>query len=310
MTELNTVNTLKTCLITGGNGYLGRHIYEHLSGLNFRISTLGRGLNNTHVHDLSLEIPVFDTNFEVIVHCAGKAHSFPTNPQEKLAFFDVNVKGTKNLLKALEAAPKLPNCFVFMSSVSVYGLNKGLEIVEDQPLQSQHPYGKSKIEAETVIESWCKEHSVKCLILRLPLLAGKNPPGNLKMMIEGIRKGYYFNISRESVRKSIVMAEDVAKIIPESLEIGGIYNLTDGQHPSFKELADLIADQLGKPKPKSLPTWLGSTLSFLGNKFSFLSPINAYKLDKLTSSLTFDDNKARTKLNWNPQPVLKRFRID
>ena len=310
MTNLDpSYEVSNTCLITGGNGYLGKHIYQHLSHLNYKISTLGKKNNNTFVYDLSTQVPILNRSFKTVVHCAGRAHSFPQTKEQEQAFFDVNVTGTSNLLSALEAAPTLPSHFVFMSSVSVYGLNKGIDINEEEPLQSSYPYGKSKIEAEQVIISWCKRHGVTCLILRLPLLAGKNPPGNLRVMIEGIKKGYYFNLSKKSVRKSIVMADDVAKIIPKSLNMSGIFNLTDGYHPSFQELAVLIAGQVNRPLPKSFPSWMSRVLMFLVKKFGFLSPINAYKFQKLTSSLTFDDSKARETIGWNPTPVLSAFKI-
>lgn len=309
MTDLASADKgMHRCLITGGNGYLGRHISAHLSN-KYDIITLGRGEDNTYRNDLSLEVPVFDQNFEVVVHCAGKAHSFPRTTREKQAFFDVNVKGTKNLLEALENASFHPKSFVFISSVSVYGATEGLDINEETPLFSSYAYGASKIEAEKLILAWCKKHQITCLILRLPLLAGKNPPGNLKMMIKGIKSGYYFNIAGGYARKSVVMAEDVAQIIPKALNIGGVYNLTDGYHPSFGELADLIAKQLHIRRPKTIPKWIALTLSFIANKLGFISPINAYKFAKLNANLTFDDTKARKNLGWKPNKVLENFQI-
>lgn len=298
-----------TCLLTGGNGYLGTYVQQHLDECGFQIATLGRSDHNTFAVDLAVEIPTINKSFDIVVHCAGKAHRFPKNEHERKAFFDVNLRGTQNLLTALEAAPNLPKHFVFMSSVSVYGLNQGFNINEAQPLQSNYAYGKSKIEAEKLIVSWCKQHGISFLILRLPLLAGKNPPGNLKMMIKGIKRGYYFNISTEPVRKSIVMAEDVARLIPATIGMTGTFNLTDGYHPSFQELATLIAEQLHKPKPLNIPHWLCKALIFSSKAFSFISPINAYKFQKLTASLTFDDSKARNLLGWNPRPVLEAFKL-
>ena len=307
--NISTETVSGTCLLTGGNGYLGTYVRQHLDACGFEVATLGRSENNTFVVDLSVEMPAINKSFDIVVHCAGKAHSFPKNENESKAFFDVNLIGAQNLLNALEAAPALPKHFVFMSSVSVYGLNQGVNVNETQPLQSNYPYGKSKIEAEKLIESWCRQHRITCLILRLPLLAGKNPPGNLKMMIEGIKKGYYFNISKEPVRKSIVMAEDVARLIPATIGMAGTFNLTDGYHPSFQELATLIAKQLHKPKPLSIPNWCSKGLMFSAKNFSFISPINAYKVQKLTLSLTFDDSKARSLLRWNPTPVLDAFKL-
>lgn len=46
-----------------------------------------------------------------------------------------------------------------------------------------------------------KQHNVVCTILRLPLLVGTNPPGNLGAMIKGIARGYYFNIGGGKSKK-------------------------------------------------------------------------------------------------------------
>ncbi|MGG8473430.1 NAD-dependent epimerase/dehydratase family protein, partial [Rahnella sp. PAMC25617] len=101
----------------------------------------------------------------------------PRTAIEKKQFYDVNVLGTLNLLKGLEKAG-VPEQFVFISSVSVYGQQSGIFINEDHPLEAKDPYGLSKIEAEDLVLKWCEQHRVVCTILRLPLLVGKNPPGN------------------------------------------------------------------------------------------------------------------------------------
>ncbi len=108
----------------------------------------------------------------------------------------------------------------------------------------------------------------------------------------------------------MVLAEDVAKIIPKVAEIGGIYNLTDGYHPSFKELSMLIAKQLNKKPPLNLPSFLVRIIAFAGDLLGSRAPLNSDKLKKITSDLTFDDTKARRILDWNPSLVLEGFRIN
>lgn len=299
---------IRTCLITGGNGYLGKYILEYLSSLDWEIATLGLKEANTYQCNLKENIPVLLGSFDFVVHCAGKAHFFPSTKEEKQDFYDVNVNGTKNLLKALEKASSLPKAIVFLSSVSVYGLDKGDLVNEETPLQSKYAYGQSKIEAEKVLIDWCNKNQVKYAILRVPLLAGKNPPGNLKNMINSIRRGYYFNIS-STVRKSMVMADDVAKIVPVALSVGGVYNLTDGNHPCVKELANLIAKQLGKTAPFTLPVLISPLFFFFSKLFLLFFPEETYKLQKLAATLTFDDSKARNMLGWEPDKVLDNFMI-
>ncbi|RYE11955.1 MAG: NAD-dependent epimerase/dehydratase family protein, partial [Rickettsiales bacterium] len=191
----------------------------------------------------------------------------------------------------------------------VYGKDTGTCIGENTSLLAKDPYGESKILAEKLIQNWCLKNSVICTILRLPLLAGSNPPGNLALMIKGIKLGYYCNIAGGKAQKSIVLAEDVAKIIPIVANIGGVYNLTDRYHPTFLELSELIAQQLGKSKPLNIPQWIANLMAKVGDLLSSKAPINSKKLSKITSDLTFDDSKAVAAFGWNPTPVLNGFKI-
>lgn len=293
-------------LLTGSNGFLGKIILE--SYKNAEVDTLSRS-NASINSDLSKDVPVINTAYDIVIHAAGKAHSVPKTEEEKKAFFDVNTKGTQNLLKALEQSRMLPKAFVFISTVAVYGKDTGNLINENEPLAAKDAYGLSKIEAEKIVRSWCQQHNVVCSILRLPLLVGPNPPGNLKSMINGIKKGFFFNIGQAEAKKSMVLASDVGVAIKNVAMLGGTYNLTDGYNPSFKELSLYIAQKLGKPAPKHIPGWLAGLMAKVGDMLGERAPINSAKQKKITSDLTFDDAKARSSFNWNPCPVLKGFEI-
>lgn len=293
-------------LLTGSNGFLGSNIYKHLDFAT--VETLGRYNCNFNV-DLAGQIPLLNNNYKLVIHAAGKAHTVPVTEKQKDDFYKVNVQGTKNLLYGLEQTSFLPTSFIFISSVAVYGKEIGLSIEENSSLLAKDPYGDSKIQTELLVQEWCKRNNVICTILRLPLLAGSNPPGNLGSMIKGIKGGYYFNIAGGKAKKSIVLAEDVAKIIPVVANIGGIYNLTDRCHPNFSELSKLIALQLGKSKPLNIPRWMANVLAKVGDLAGSKAPINSKKLSKITSNLTFDDSKAVAAFGWNPTPVLKGFKI-
>lgn len=288
-------------LITGASGFLGKSILNFFSSKDISILSLGRNSLNDIKCDLSSEIPNLNlTEIELVIHAAGKAHKIPKNKIEVSQFFEVNMKGTQNLLKSLEQLSKLPKYFVFISSVAVYGKEIGSNINENSVLNAKDPYGLSKIKAEQVVLDWCDQHNVICTILRLPLLVGKNPPGNLDAMIRAIQKGYYFNIGGGKAKKSMVLAEDVANFIPVIAPIGGVYNLTDGVHPIFKELSTAIAKKKIFNLPLPLAKIIAKTGDLLGNK----APLNTLKLKKITSDLTFDDSKARS-LGWNPRSVLE-----
>ncbi len=293
-------------LITGGNGFLGRIIKQIIIN-DCEIFTLGRNDSNYCV-DLSLNHIEFIEKFNVVIHCAGMAHVTPQTENETRSFFCINVNGTKNLLKSLENLK--PNKFVFISSVSVYGIISGENISETAPLLANDPYGKSKIEAEEIVIKWCDKHNVICTILRLPLIVGPNPPGNLGAMIRGIKNRYYFNIAGGTAKKSIVLATDIARFILNAAEKGGTYNLTDGYHPTFKELSKSIANKIGKPFVPNLPKFIALILSKFGDLIGNNFPVNSQKFLKITSTLTFDDTKAREAFGWDPSPVLESFKIE
>jgi nucleoside-diphosphate-sugar epimerase len=293
------------CLLTGANGFLGESIKKELSKYN-NVLSLSRTSGDYKI-SLEKEIPDFKDCIDFVIHAAGKAHLVPKNKKENTMYFNVNVQGTQNLLKGIELTGYIPKRFVFISTVAVYGLEKGIDIDENKPLLANDPYGLSKIKAEQLILDWCKKNNVICTILRLPLLVGENPPGNLGEMINGIVKGYYFNIAGGKAKKSMVLAEDVAKILLKASEIGGVYNLTDGLHPNFYDLSNAIGKKFGRSKIFNLPFFIVKGIALFGDVLGAKFPLNSNKLNKINTDLTFDDTKARQVLKWNPSNVIHYY---
>lgn len=287
-------------LITGASGFLGRIICQKIT---LNVKTLGRASFSDICCDLSREIPKL-SKCDLVIHAAGKAHTVAKTAIDKKHFYDVNIDGTVNLLTGLEKSG-LPKMFVFISSVSVYGKESGINITENHPLEATDPYGLSKIEAEKIIANWCEDNNIICTILRLPLLVGKDAPGNLGAMTKAINKGYYFNIGGGKAKKSMVLAKDVASAIMKVAPLGGIYNLTDGLHPDFNELSLAIAKNKNKKQPLNLPMAAALFLGKIGDLIGSKAPIDSLRIKKMTSDLTFDDTKAKITFGWKPQSVVE-----
>ena len=297
-----------TLLFTGASGFLGNNIIHLLNG-TYNIISVGLSPQDNYLVDIATDIPTFTDAFDVVFHAAGKAHSVPKTEAEKRLFFDVNLQGTKNLCTALERSG-IPKAFIFISTVAVYGCDSGENITEEHPLNGTTPYALSKIKAEKYLEGWCAMHNVKLSILRPSLIAGPNPPGNLGAMIRGIRNGKYLSIAGGKARKSVLMVQDIANLLPMLIEKGGIYNVCDSYQPSFRELEMVICKQLNKKLPLSIPYWFAKSMAVLGDCFGEKAPINSLKLRKITHSLTFSNEKAMRELGWKPMNVLKNFRIE
>ena len=285
-------------LLTGATGFLGKYIQSELFLQEIDVVGVGRSAENGVVCDLSNEVPLFPESLicDLVVHNAGKAHLVPRNEKENQEFYDVNVGGTEKLLEALMSLKHKPKCFIFVSTVAVYGLESGENINETHSLNGNSPYAKSKIEAEQLVQDWCLENQVNCVILRLPLVVGENAPGNLGAMERAIKKGYYFRLGTGNARRSMVNAVDVAKLIPSLLNKNGIYNITDGLHRSFAEMDTFLAQKHGKTV-KKIPVFMGKMIAKVGD-FVPGFPLNSYRLGKLEQSLTFNDDKARQELDW------------
>ncbi|MBN3583020.1 NAD(P)-dependent oxidoreductase [Algoriphagus aestuarii] len=289
-------------LLTGASGFLGNYINKSLSG---KVLSLGRSKSNDFQFDLSVEVPEL-TPIDMVIHSAGLAHRIPKNKEEESQFYKVNLDGTKNLIAALDQLDRHPQTFVFISSVAVYGLDQGKMVLESTQLNPQTPYGKSKRDAELFLIQWAEQREVNLVILRLPLIAGgENTPGNLGAMIKAIKNNYYFRVGDGFARKSVVLAEDIAKLIPSLHGKQGVFNLTDGQHPSLAEL-DKYLSGFYKKKVRKINFRLLQYLAKIGDLLPFF-PLNTYRLEKLSHSLTFDDQEARKNLGWNPRPVISNL---
>ena len=298
---------MKKLLFTGASGFLGYNIRPLLEK-SYDVHTIGLTDDDDIKFNLAKEVPPINTHYDVVLHAAGKAHTVPKTEAEKQVFFDVNYQGTVNLCKALESAG-IPKALVFISTVAVYGCDFGEMITEEHPLVGESPYAKSKIMAEEFLARWCKENGVVLGIIRPSLLAGRKAPGNLGRMVNGIRKGFYLNIAGGNVKKSILMAEDIAHLLPLLEQKGGVYNVCDSHHPSFGEISASVARQLGKHKPMSIPYWMAWCMAKVGDLLGSMAPINSYKLEKMTRSLTFSNEKARRELGWEPLDVLTNYQI-
>jgi nucleoside-diphosphate-sugar epimerase len=305
------------CLITGASGFVGKHLATCLRDSGRGVVSLSKdGLpdQSSFVADLGageVDLSSARVGFEEVYHLAGMAHIVPRTQEERELFFHVNVNGTSNLLRSIERTGRLPERLIFVSSVAVYGVEEGWMLNEDTPRGATDPYGLSKRQAEDLLTEWCYKNSVRLGIVRLPLVAGKNPPGNLGMMIHAMTRGWYVSIGPGTARRSIVLAEDVSRILPRVAANGGVFHLTDGCHPSIGEIEVALASTLKKRNPLRLPMWVARAGAVVGDRCrqltGFSLPFDSRILRKMTSTLTFSDEKARSLLGWKPSSFLDRL---
>lgn len=298
---------MEKLLFTGGTGFLGRNIKPILDK-QYTVTTIGIMDADMIKANFVTDIPSLPEKYDIVLHAAGKAHIYPKTEAERQAFYDVNLTGTKHLCEALEKVG-VPKSFIFISTLNVYGDEPGnMCSEEERALVGSSPYADSKIKAEQFLTEWCQKNHVILTILRPSLLIGRGAPGNLGAMVHGIKTGAYLSIAGGKARKSMLMVDDIAHLVPLAADKGGIYNVCDDHNPSFGELEATIAKQLGKRKPISIPYWMAKCLALIGDVFSIF-PINSQRLEKIVTQDTWSNEKAKRELGWQPMDVIDNYRI-
>lgn len=285
-------------LITGSNGFFGKNI----------IPTLERDYNILKFDSFKnfLSEPIKEeyldllNSAECVIHAAGLAH---TNLNSK-EHFEVNFEGTKKLVQSIKKNGNL-RYFIFISSVSVYGLSTGTDISEKVLCKPVNNYAKSKFMTEEFLNKFFRESKVSCIILRLPLLIGSQPKGNLSLLYENIKRRRYFQIGNGKSRKSILIINDIATNFKKILSGKGTYNLTGEQDPTINDINKMIADATGG-RFYQVPYGIAKFIFKIGD-FLLLKTINLSIFQKLTSDLTFSNEKARIELKWTPSKLDSKF---
>lgn len=257
------------------------------------MTTLGLNSGDDIRCDLSENVPVFSRRFDTVIHAAGDI-----TPQRADA---VNHRGTRRLCQALEANP--PREFVYISSLSVYGLREGCDIDESAPLNPTTPYGTSKLKAEEFLSQWCADHSVTLSILRPAMIVGTGMKGSLGAMVKGISYGYYCHIKDNEARRSVVHACDVAHATRLIAPIGGTYNLDDHTHPRVHDLAEAIAHRLGDKRICTISRRFVDIVARIGDHIPFI-PLSSSRLEQLTRTLTFSSAAISSVIEWHPRDVV------
>jgi len=194
--------------------------------------------------------------------------------------------------------------FVFISSVAVYGENYGLEISESSILAPKSNFGRSKRYGEIQINKWAQENDSNFLCLRLPLVLGRNPPGNLGKLIHSIKEGHHVYLYGNKARKSVVFSSDVScfieKWLLKSNKKSGAINLANMTTPTFNWIEQAIANDSQVSFYTKIPIGLFWVLIvFIRKNFGISVPI----IGKLFYPLTFSDSLARQEFGYTSKEL-------
>ncbi len=214
-------------------------------------------------------------------------------------YYDTNVEGMKVTLKAMEknGIKRL----VFFSSVAVYGLNKK-NPDENHPADPFNHYGKSKWQAEQVLQEWYKTHPDWNIdIVRPTVIFGERNRGNVYNLLHQISSGKFLMVGPGTNVKSMAYVGNIVafvKFMIEQVTTGyNVFNYIDKPDVNMNDLVAHVEKVLNKRIPSThYPYWLGM---FGGYCFDLLAMVTGKKLavssvrvKKFCSTTQFDSTKA------------------
>ena len=216
-------------------------------------------------------------------------------------YYDTNVGGMEVTLKAMEKNGV--RRLIFFSSVAVYGLNKE-NPSEDHPKDPFNHYGKSKWQAEQVLQEWHSSHSDWNInIIRPTVIFGERNRGNVYNLLSQISSGRFLMVGKGTNKKSMAYVGNVVafvKFLIEEKKSGyNVYNYIDKPDFDMNELIALVEKVLNKHIPSiHFPYWMGMMGGYcfdvlakiLGRKLA----ISSVRVKKFCATTEFDSSKMQS----------------
>lgn len=226
---------MKKILISGAGSYIGISLAQFLSRWpdRYQVDTLDVIGESWKTADI--------TGYDAVFHVAGIAHQKETDENRHL-YFEVNRDLAVAMAQKAKAAG-IPH-FIFMSTMSVYGMESGV-ITPATPPAPKSGYGQSKLEAETAMHAM-EDDTFRVAVLRPPMVYGKNCRGNFQTMKKLVEKSPVFPAVKN--RRSMISIDNLCSFVRLAVDeqLCGTFFPQNREPVSTTAMARLIADTLGR----------------------------------------------------------------
>lgn len=289
--------------VTGANGFVGRAVLTRLAQAGIEAIPLVRrasGLGGERIIGDLADGNVCAADLadaSTIVHLAARTHVMNETTGDPLAEYRrTNVDGTIRLLKAANEAHI--ERFVFMSSIKAVGeWSKPGDPLQPKDLpRPEDAYGRSKLEAEEYVASFCKQHALRFKIIRPPLVHGIGVKGNLARLEALINSGIPLPLGSINNARSFVgvhnLADAVVAASASDKGDGAVLHIAD-LVVSTPDLVRLICRATGRPvRLLPFPPPLLRSITRLAG----LGSVG----ERLIGSLELSTESSFQKLGWRP----------
>lgn len=310
-------------LVTGGNGFVGRHLISALQGRGDNIRVLALPMEDTrwlgrrgiavYRGDVrqreTLSEPVRGT--DAVVHLAAMMDVW----RPLADYHAVNVTGTENICWAALSAGVTR--LVHMSSSSVYGVALGCPADESFPLAPfPDPYPVTKAAGDLAVQRMIREHDLPAVIVRPDQIIGPEDHLHFGGMADRLRRGLGILVGSGDNAMPLVYVTDLVQGLLLALDheraVGQVYNITNDEPLTQRQLLNAIADEIGASRPRlHVPYPLLSAAGTLAERSTTLRRSSRRPaLTRLGVAFFGTDNrytidKARRELGYHPEVPLR-----
>ena len=226
---------MKKILISGAGSYIGSSLASFLAQWprDYQVDTLDVIGEAWKTADI--------TGYDAVFHVAGIAHQKETEENRHL-YFEVNRDLAVAMAKKAKEAG-IPQ-FIFMSTMSVYGMESGIITPDTRP-QPRNSYGLSKWEAEEAMGALVCD-TFRVAVLRPPMVYGKNCRGNFQTMKKLVEKSPVFPAVKN--RRSMVSITNLCSFVRLTVDeqLSGVFFPQNAEPVNTTEMARIMADTLGR----------------------------------------------------------------
>ena len=288
---------MSTAIVTGANGFVGRHLCDELVRHGWRVRVITRGEAPTGTTRLNVALSSGCTALaeslagaDVVYHLAGIAHEHlvRAHPDTLMA---LNVDAATSVLAAADQAGVAQ--LVWLSSIKVLGDVSRRPLQPNDPYCPNDAYACSKARAEQALQDFPAKVT-RLAVVRPPLVYGGGVGGNFLRLLRCIDRGMPLPLASAAGLRSMVGVKNLCDLLMRLGEPhSGIFHVSDGQDMSVAELIAALSDALGRPNRLwPVPNKLLEGVAWLvGCRTTY---------SRLFDPLQVDQNHTMDALDWQP----------
>jgi len=306
--------------VTGATGTIGPRVVHALHQAGCQIRAFSVDVPTAGMFPQNIEVLVGDVtdrvavqsamqDVDAVVHMAALLHIVNPPPELCEKYERVNIGGTATVVEAaVKAGVKR---VVLASTIAVYGPSNGQILNEDSVPHPDTFYAQAKLAAEKIVLNTRRADGQPIgTVLRFGAVYGARIKGNYRRLVQALARGRFIAVGDGSNRRTLIYDKDLARAavlaVSHPAAAGQVFNVTDCQFHTMKEIVAAMSLALGRTPPRySLPVrpvrWAAGLVEEAARLMGCRSPIVRATIDKYTEDIAVSGDKICRLLGFRPQ---------